>query len=190
MITLVISSEHFVYGLTQNHFSSKSFMRYHWPIYCVFTKSSIDSELATTSVQKSTLDLAWQFQSRPSLLVTLITGNPSRTANRNVKRWCAKQAILHISSSSSFEVRQCLTKKWKPNVSKCKLTNHDKKSKNCKKKKVSMNCHRKPILYVCLIIFLWYHGVERKISKCMGWNQLWRYLGEYWNKLNFTCLIC
>ena len=50
--------------------------------------------------------------------------------------------------------------------------------------------HRKPILYVCLIGFLWYHGVERNISKCMGWNQLWRYLGEYWNKLNFTCLIC
>ena len=50
--------------------------------------------------------------------------------------------------------------------------------------------HRKPILYVCLISFLWYHGVERNISKCMGWNQLWRYLGEYWNKLNFTCLIC
>ena len=36
----------------------------------------------------------------------------------------------------------------------------------------------------------WYHGVERNISKCIGWNQLWRYLGEYWNKLNFTCLIC
>ena len=35
--------------------------------------------------------------------------------------------------------------------------------------------HRKPILYVCLIGFLWYHGVERNISKCMGWNQLWRY---------------
>ena len=51
-------------------------------------------------------------------------------------------------------------------------------------------CHRKPILYVCLIGFLWYHGVERNISKCMGWNQLWRYLGEYWNKFNFTCLIC
>ena len=50
--------------------------------------------------------------------------------------------------------------------------------------------HRKPILYVCLIGFVWYHGVERNISKCMGWNQLWRYLGEYWNKLNFTCLIC
>ena len=50
--------------------------------------------------------------------------------------------------------------------------------------------HRKPILYVCLISFLWYHGVERNISKCMGWNQLWWYLGEYWNKLNFTCLIC
>ena len=50
--------------------------------------------------------------------------------------------------------------------------------------------HRKPILYVCLIGFLWYHGVERNISKCMGWNQLWRYLSEYWNKLNFTCLIC
>ena len=50
--------------------------------------------------------------------------------------------------------------------------------------------HRKPILYVCLIGFLWYHGVERNISKCMGWNQLWPYLGEYWNKLNFTCLIC
>ena len=45
-------------------------------------------------------------------------------------------------------------------------------------------------VYVCLISFLWYHGVERNISKCMGWNQLWRYLGEYWNKLNFTCLIC
>ena len=28
--------------------------------------------------------------------------------------------------------------------------------------------HRKPILYVCLISFLWYHGVERNISKCMG----------------------
>ena len=28
--------------------------------------------------------------------------------------------------------------------------------------------HRKPILYVCLIGFLWYHGVERNISKCMG----------------------
>ena len=52
------------------------------------------------------------------------------------------------------------------------------------------NYHRKPILYVYLIGFLWYHGVERNISKCMGWNQLWRYLGEYWNKLNFTCLIC
>ena len=28
--------------------------------------------------------------------------------------------------------------------------------------------HRKPILYVCLIGFLWYHGVERNINKCMG----------------------
>ena len=28
--------------------------------------------------------------------------------------------------------------------------------------------HRKPILYVCLISFLWYHGVEQNISKCMG----------------------
>ena len=28
--------------------------------------------------------------------------------------------------------------------------------------------HRKPILYVCLIGFLWYRGVERNISKCMG----------------------
>ena len=28
--------------------------------------------------------------------------------------------------------------------------------------------HRKPILYMCLISFLWYHGVERNISKCMG----------------------
>ena len=62
---------------------------------------------------------------------------------------------------------------------------HDKKDAQTK----SCN-HRKPILYVCLISFLWYHGVERNISKCMGWNQLWRYLGEYWNKLTFTYLIC